>query len=294
MASAHPERTPGANPAPEHRALLFVHIPKTAGTTLQMILARQFAGDRIYTITGNPGESVRAFMAWPEEERARIQLVKGHMPFGLHQHIGIPATYITMLRDPVDRVVSQYFYVLRSPDLPTHGEVVSKRMTLDDYVRHQASIRSGNTQTRMLSGTEKVNARLWRGGVGENESAEDVDILALAKKNLREHFTLAGLSERFDESVLLLRQLLGFPRHICYVRHRVTEGRPRKKDLGRETIRLIEQHDELDLALYEDAERLFEARLSEYSDLQSDLRHLRVLNHLYRIALRVRFTLQRS
>jgi galactose-3-O-sulfotransferase len=277
-----PTRKPG--PSLERGVLLFLHIPKTAGTTLQMILARQFARDRTYTILGNPGDSVRAFIGWPAEERERIQLVKGHMQFGLHHHTGSPATYITMLRDPVDRVISEYFFLLRSTDVPGREEVVARGMTLNDYVRHRDSIQIGNTQTRMLSGVEKVNARLWRGGIGPNQPPGDIDILALAKKNLRERFTLAGLSERFDESLLLLRRLLGFRRHLCYVNYNVTAGRPAKDELPREMIQLIEQHEELDMALYEYAERRFEEQLLGYPDLRADMRRLRVQNRLYRIA----------
>src|SRR3982750_3945870 len=162
------------------RALLFLHIPKAGGTTLHRIIERQFAPAVTFSINGmTPSQSIKEFIDLPAERREQIRLLKGHMPYGLHKYLSVPATYITMLRDPVDRVVSHYYFVRRSPGVGHHEEVESRRMTLDDFVRERAAIRANNDQTRLISGVEKVSAMFWRGGQGANEAAGETDILEI-------------------------------------------------------------------------------------------------------------------
>jgi hypothetical protein len=278
---------PATSDVNEERALLFLHIPKAGGTTLHSVIERQFAPAVTFSITGmTPSQSIREFIELPAERRAKIRLLKGHMPYGLHEYLSVPSTYITMLRDPVDRVVSHYYFVRRSPGVGHHREVESGRMTLDDFVRERAAIRANNDQTRLISGVEKVNRKLWSGGQGTNEEAGDVDILEIAKANIRDHFTLVGLAENFDESLLLLRKRLGW-RNVYYVKQNVTKGRPAKRQVPRETIHLIEKHNELDMALYEYARQRFEEAIAaEGATFSSELRRFQRNNRLYAAAWR--------
>ena len=38
-------------------------------------------------------------------------MFKGHMLFGLHAILPQPATYITVVREPVDRVISSFYFM---------------------------------------------------------------------------------------------------------------------------------------------------------------------------------------
>src|SRR6516162_400599 len=92
------------------RALLFLHIHKTAGTTLHRIIEREYNPFYIYTIEGGRIEwSVDHLKKLPLHRRAALQVVKGHMSFGLHEYLPQPSTYITFLRDPVERCISSYY-----------------------------------------------------------------------------------------------------------------------------------------------------------------------------------------
>jgi Sulfotransferase family len=278
---------PAENVVAGERALLFLHIPKAGGTTLHSVIERQFAPEVIFSINGmTPARSIKEFIALPAQQREKIRLLKGHMPFGLHKYLSVPAVYLTMLRDPVDRVVSHYYFVRRSPGVRHHEEVARERMSLEDFVRERASINANDDQTRLISGVEKVNAKLWRGGTGANEEPGTTDILEIAKKNLQDHFTVVGLSERFDESLLLFRKRLGW-RNIYYVKQNVTKGRPAKELLPPATVRLIEQHNELDMALYEYARQRFEESIKEEeAEFKNELSRFQRNNRLYGTAWR--------
>jgi len=67
-----------------YRNLIFLHIPKAAGTTLHSILESHYAAENTHSIY-DPDEAAREFAAWPLEKREPIRLLKGHLAFGLHE-----------------------------------------------------------------------------------------------------------------------------------------------------------------------------------------------------------------
>src|SRR5690349_1326721 len=93
--------------------VFYLHIPKAAGTTLNTILAKRFRRRDVFTIR-NPKKAVEELAGLPDAKRAKLKLIKGHFAYGLHKEVGRPFEYITVLREPVDRVVSHYYYVLRN------------------------------------------------------------------------------------------------------------------------------------------------------------------------------------
>jgi hypothetical protein len=284
----------------EEKALVFLHIGKTAGSTLHAIIERQFAPEVTHDLPRiAPPRSIQEFFKLPESERRRIRLLKGHMPFGLHKYLSVPATYITMLRDPVDRFISLYYFTLRMPGISLYEEITSKQMSLADFAIKRASMGVTNDQTRLISGLEKVNSSLLSGAeMGSNfEGNEEVataETLRVAKQNLDNHFTLAGLSERFDESLLLLKREFGW-KNIFYVKRNVTKDRPAKQQVPREVIELIEKQNDLDVQLYEYARQKFEEAVREQGpNFESELRSFQRKNKLYGTAWRGYMKAQRT
>jgi len=96
----------------EDTALLFMHIPKTAGTSMRLLLEQFFTKkQRVYLYGGEPpGITLEAFRDLPTDEKEHVRLVYGHFRFGVHEWLPQKARYVTMLRDPVDRVVSLYYF----------------------------------------------------------------------------------------------------------------------------------------------------------------------------------------
>jgi hypothetical protein len=257
----------------EPGALIFVHIPKTAGMTLRSILARQFPPEAVHTIRGQDpeayGEAIRAFAALPEEERRRIRLLQGHVAFGLHRLLPQGAAYVTMLRDPVARAASHYRYVLSNPGHELHELVTSRGMSLADYV--QAGLRKGlnDGQVRLLSGD------------GSSEFGQvSRELLERAKRNIEERFPVVGLSERFDESLLLMKRRFGW-RRVFYVSRNVARGTASQPALDPEAVATIERHNRLDRELYRFAEERLDEQLRHASALAAELAWLRFLNRAY-------------
>ena len=228
--------------------LVFLHIPKTAGTTLHRIIERQYPAESLYSIGWTEDESVAALRQMSEAQQTRICMVRGHMAFGVHEYLSGPVTYFTVLRNPIERVISYYYFVRSKPDHYLYDEISAGEMTLAEFVERHGHIMLDNAQTRMLSGR-------WREPAFGGCTSEH---LAMAKRNLREHFAVVGLAERFDETLLLLKRTFGW-RNVFYTRQNLTRNKPPSSSLPTATLALIAEVNQLDAELHHYARALFQA-----------------------------------
>ena len=240
------ERRHAANVLPMDReALIFLHIPKTAGTTLNRIIERQYSPFAIFTI--DPYR-VRAtserLKRIPERRRRRLRVVRGHLFYGIHEFLPQGATYITMLRDPVARVLSAYYFVLRRPLHPLHRKLKRERLSVEDCLRLFPYRQ--NTQCRFIAGVE-------------DSATGDERLLDIAKENLTKSFSVVGISERFEESLMLMAKTFDWEIPF-YENCKVSKTRP-QIDPG--AVEMIRDHNRLDLELYEFGKGLFEENLQK-------------------------------
>jgi len=259
------------------RSIVFLHIPKAAGTTLHRIIERQYPPATLLTFGADAQGSVRKFKELPEARRAEIQVLKGHMAFGLHEFFPQHATYITILRDPIERTISYYYHILRNPTHYLYQRVVPQELSIEEVVCGEMTPDLDNGQTRLLSG-------VWNDvPCGRCTS----DMLEQAKRNLRDHFAIVGLAERFDETLLLLRRVFQWRwRGLFYVRANVTPNRPRRDRFPHSTLESLRKYNELDIELYEYAQGLFEEQAGRYRrSLAMELAFFRLVNKLMVLGL---------
>jgi hypothetical protein len=232
----------------DREALIFLHIPKTAGTTLNRIIEWQYSPFAIFTMDPH---RIRAtperFKRLPEDRRRRLRVVRGHMLYGIHEFLPQGATYITMLREPVARVLSAYYFVLRRPLNPLHRKVKRERLGIEECLRLFPG--RNNLQCRFIS------------GIGDT-SIDDERLLDIAKENLAKSFSVVGLSERFEESLILISKTFGWQVPF-YKNQKVAKNRPTVEP---KLAELIREHNRLDVELYEFGKKLFEETLRKKQD----------------------------
>lgn len=260
------------------RTVIFLHIGKTAGSTLRTILHRNVpasrrllvqSAQRLDSLRPRRENTLRDFAAHPEERRRRARLIEGHVIFGIHESVPGPSTYITLLRDPVSLVISQYRYVLRTPTHRLHELVTSEGLSLADYVRAGVSLETDNSQTRAISGD--VSAAF-----GECSDA----MLEAAKSNVETHFSVVGFTERFDETLILLRAAFGW-RKLCYMPVKVSPNRGRDP-LPDDTMRQIHEQNRFDVELYRFAMERFRHAVAARPSFAEELAAFRRRQGRYR------------
>lgn len=221
--------------------VLFVHIPKTAGTTLKSILHRYIPLDRTFMTYdhNHPQQRIAELAAMPDEQKRRQRLVCGHTEFGLHRLLIGPYRYITVLRDPMARIRSHYRHVTQHQRHPFHAAVVEQGIGVEEYLTSIQPIELNNGQTRLLSGLEKRDA------FGCTSS----DLLDRAIENLERHFVWVGLTEQFEQSLLLLAATMGW-RFPHYQSGMVSKRDPRSHATDAATIQTWRELNDLDCKLH--------------------------------------------
>ncbi|MFC1715270.1 sulfotransferase family 2 domain-containing protein [Candidatus Poribacteria bacterium] len=256
--------------------ILYLHIPKTGGTTLNTCIYDQWSADEDYRAEDgwlrsgiyyypigflkDPNASVPSNIA-RALGREDIRAVLGHFCFGVHQFVKRPWTYITLLRNPVDRVLSLYYH------LKTHEGLV---VSIDDFVTNPPYREVDNDQTRRISGIEPE--------IGECSSF----MLKKAKENLRKHFSVVGVTERFDEALILSKRAFGWSSVPRYFPQFVNKDRSSRASLSQKIIDAVIERNELDLQLYKFArDMLEEATSSQNPSFRDELESFRSSNAKY-------------
>ncbi len=248
----------------------FLHIPKAGGITLSEYIfnhvrIEQNGDDGAvkegvlllpYGFFKEPGLAVPDHI--PELLRAPgLRAVLGHFWFGLHEHVNRPWRYVTLLRNPVDRILSLYHFLQ-----------LADRMTLKEFVSSPPFKEVDNDQTRRIAGVEPE--------IGACTAAD----LRTAQNNLREHFAVVGVTERFDETLLLLKRRFGWTREVLSYPKNVSEGRTRTSSLPPRVIEAIRERNQLDLELHAYATQLLEEAIAaEGADFHDELERYRNLRY---------------
>lgn len=232
-----------------NEALIFVHLMKTGGTTLSQLIREHYSDDRIFHyVPKKDGQTLHDLEQMSPSQREKLKFVHGHAKFGFHKHLKQPARYITMLREPVSRIISLYYFIHQNPA----REMLPEKHcpTLSSYLDTRLKALD-NRQTRAIAGPKA--ARVPFGKVTP-------EMLERAKKNL-ETFLMVGVTERFDESVIVLKHALDL-KNILYTRVNANSNKPKREQIDAADIERIKEYNAFDLELYAYVNQLLDQKIS--------------------------------
>lgn len=247
--------SPGAQTeveAPDAPVVLFLHVPKAGGSTLgeyvyNQCRAPESQGDG--PLDAGVAYLDYGFIKEPEPAvpghvksllgRQDLRAVVGHFWFGLHEHVARPSLYITLLRDPVERVVSLYYYAK-----------LHETTSLEEFARAPPFREVDNDQTRRIAGVNPP--------VGQCTRAT----LDAARENLRRHFAVVGTTERMEETLALLDVKLGWSRDVVSYPRNVNAARPAAASLTPGAAAAVRARNELDYELWRFASELMDESIA--------------------------------
>ena len=226
--------------------VLFMHIPKTAGTAFREAIAANYSHAEIaYLYPTVPGLLAKDLRALPVEQRRSYRMVIGHFQFGMHEALPQPCEYVTIVREPTARVLSQYAYLRQ-----TQPELVSDNgrfMPLEAVFEQRLTVDFDNAMVRLFSG---VDQRVFPPGT------LTCDIFDRAVRNLRTAFTIVGHQETSAASFAKLQTRFGW--HATDKLENVNAGSIRSSsELTPTLLEAIKHYNHWDYLLYEEILRIF-------------------------------------
>jgi hypothetical protein len=254
--------------------IFFMHVPKSAGKSIHALLSQKIEARRICP---QPPHGV---WTWQPSEVRGYALYSGHFFYDFVDAVNPRGTKLTMLREPVDRVVSTYDFwrsyrwEFINQALPAiNGPAVAKACTFDAFLATDSAFVKTyiyNTAARQLLGS-KFDA-LW----------PDEAALIQASRHVLRSFDWVGVTEAFEASMRTLCTLLG----LRPPRQQPREGRtyevgadPDREAVERSTptakqrTRILEGN-RVDLALYQEARALLRKALGDNTLFAEDERSL--------------------
>lgn len=233
----------------------FLHIHKCGGSTIRYMLngvygyAEQYPVPLDYQSKKAPYRIQnytvpQVYHHIEKDDTTRFSLFMGHYDWQLVQYLDKDAIVLTMLRDPIEQLYSQfrYFWVDTKHYQGYKQEFTSSGF--EGFLNSHHAKKFANHQTRFLAG------RLY--GYSEDDLSNGV--LTYAKRNLKK--SVYGLMSRWDESIELFEQAIGKKLPITIVQNFNHDKRATL--LSDSTIAQASEVQAYDVSLYEYAVKHFE------------------------------------
>ncbi|MCB0806056.1 MAG: sulfotransferase family 2 domain-containing protein [Bacteroidales bacterium] len=223
-----------------HIELISIHIPKTAGTSFRNILKKSFGEEKVarLDIKNDPLQvEVDSLPFTDSKLPPKIRVIHGHFKYpDLEQLFEIkPGTpVVTWLRDPVQRVVSNYFYLSKR----LHEELDEKGKGLNILAKMEKSL------------MEYARAEINRNRISKFLTGIKLDQL-----------DFVGIMEHYAEDLEIFKRTFDLP-DLEIFEHNVTGT---KKEVCEADLEEIKQLNTEDISLYEIALKIRDKQLQKFN-----------------------------
>lgn len=237
--------------------LVHCHMPKTAGSALnRSALLPRYDPFEFRLIYGVDFERTPLLTA--ETMSSDVRFLSGHIPFGCAAQAGRPVLYVSVLRDPVERMFSFLNFVAVAK---RHGARKGFDRDMQALARTDPVqfVRLILTRRRVMHRQSNIMTRLAAGLARLGDIRPDNDALDRALSNARSGNYILGMQDDFDVfasdlgDVLNERGLGNSGMNEDLVTSRKLEKRfdrvIRQEDMPESIIRTIRKANDLDLRL---------------------------------------------
>jgi Sulfotransferase family len=187
--------------------VVFLHIPKTAGTSFHLLLTQYFGEQETCPIRNRQLDQVGDSLL------SSYRLFSGHYFFNQIERIPAPRKLVTILREPRNRLISLYNFhrsfrwdrISSIEELGYDSPRYAKELSFAEYLRcteYSVRMNTDNAITRYLVGLNFVDSN------GQWTISED-SALNIALTHLQ-IFDGIGLVEKIHQTLRMFEAILGF------------------------------------------------------------------------------------
>ena len=212
--------------------LVFTHIPKTAGTTLNGVLEAAFPENCLFHLQRLERETLSERLADPN-----LHVCGGHLKY-LQLSAAFADTtrrplYITILRDPVERILSAYCYARESVEDRRWHDLAS-RHDINAFI----AVMAENHRQFLISKQCR-----FVGTVARADADQAMD-------SLKRNYAVVGLQDDLESFLRRLETRLQFSLPRCEPRNR-SANRVTRDALDKKSLRILDRTTREDRRLYE-------------------------------------------
>lgn len=221
--------------------IFFIHIPKAGGTSMRRIVINNFNIDKVWQL---PGNFTKQFIL-PNNCIEKIQdgktsVVIGHMTYGAHKYTPPSHNYkyISMLRDPVNRAISNFYYAKANKKHYLYQTIQKFNGDINRFIPEIHNWEYANPYCRTFANPQfQIDKKISQTNLEQSISNIDRDN------------AFVGLTEYFNESLFLLNKFCGI-KYFCIPHENKNPTNIDKNLIKPETIAIIKQRNLLDYKLY--------------------------------------------
>ena len=210
--------------------LIFTHIPKTAGTTVNSGLRKAFPDQCAFHLHRRSEQELESLAADPA-----LHVYSGHLPYmraaAAFATTGRRPRYMTVLREPIDRILSAYSYARGTPK------------------EHWHDLASSHDINAFVAAMKKKNPQFLVGKQCRFVCPKGSASAEAAFTSLMDNFALVGLQKDLEGFFLGIETLVGRPLPSPKRRNQSSK-RVTQDELDAKTLKILEKATLEDRRLY--------------------------------------------
>ncbi|BAQ61790.1 hypothetical protein GM3708_2196 [Geminocystis sp. NIES-3708] len=260
-----------------------MHIPKTAGTSLSTFLETHYRKGKWLK-----ADEIKDLLTFSQEEINSYQCFHGHFGTLLFSLLNKPITTITMLRDPLDQLISHIYFSKKLlyehkvfyehlSDEELNLKNLLENSSLEEIVENPIlNMHLSNLQSRYLGcelNLDNVrNAPLKFPDV-LTQQEKDMDMIVAKAKERLDQMAIVGITERFNDSCDLICDFLNIKPPKIYPQLNVTPKQYKVKtsnNISPELANKIREINKYDMGVYEYGKKIFENQMEIFEEKKAN------------------------